>query len=184
MGQFADFEAEYGPPADCLRPSEEQLERYESSLPAALIQEWRDRGWCSWGNGLLWTVDPAQLADVLDDWVGFENEPPIVFLRSAFGHLYFWCEGAVWSLEVHRGSLARVTENIAFMFTLLRDPEVKERILRASLYERALRRLGRPDRDECYAFEPALALGGSGAVETVRRVELREHLGLLAQIVR
>jgi hypothetical protein len=34
-----------------------------------------------------------------------------------------------------------------------------------------------------FAYEPALALGGSGAPDTVRRVGLVEHLVLLAQIV-
>ena len=56
-------------------------------------------------------------------------------------------------------------------------------MLKASLFERARELLGPPERDECYAFEPALALGGPGTLETIRRVQLREHLGILAQLV-
>jgi len=184
MGPFEDFEAMYGPSAECLAPSEEQLRLYRGSVPDLLIQEWLENGWCAWGDGLLWTVDPAQFADVIEDWVGFDGAPPIVFLRSAFGHLYFWCEGAVYSLEVQRGSLARVSDDISRMFTLLCDSEVRDRILQAPLYARALPLLGRISRDECYAFEPALALGGSGTIDTVRRVRVREHLAILAEIHR
>jgi integrase/recombinase XerD len=46
----------------------------------------------------------------------------------------------------------------------------------------ALPILGPPQRDECYGFHPAIALGGPGAADTWKRVKLREHLALLAQL--
>lgn len=64
------------------------------------------------------------------------------------------------------------------------DKEIAEKILRVSLYQEAVARLGPPARDECYAFEPALALGGPGTADTLRRVAVREHLGILAQLIR
>ena len=113
------------------------------------------------------------------------TEPkPLVFLRTAFGHLYFWQNGAVHSLDVHGGSVSEVTKRIHRIFTLLCDKEVAEKMVRASLYQEAVKRLGPPTRDECYAFEPALALGGPGTADTLRRVAIREHLGILAQLAR
>jgi len=79
--------------------------------------------------------------------------------------------------------VSRVTPRVDRLFTLLCDPEIREKILRAPLFEKALPLLGSPSRDECYAFEPALALGGSGDLETIRRVKMREALGVLAQLV-
>jgi hypothetical protein len=183
MSQFQDFEAEYGPPANCEIPSAETVAKYEGRLPAELLEKWREVGFCSYGKGLLWLVDPAQFADIIDDWMEVSTDSePVVFLRTAFAHLYFWQNGAVFSLDVQRGSLSEVTKRVERIFTLLCDPEVKEKMVRASLFEQALPLLGPPERDECYAFEPVLALGGPGTVDTLRRVKIREHLGILAEI--
>jgi hypothetical protein len=184
MSKFQDFEREYGPATDCVIPDVRAFQQFEGKLPAELLDEWREGGWCSYGNGLLWLVDPAQFDGVLEDWVQLDGPAPVVFLRTAFAHLYFWHDGYVHSLDVQRGGVSQVTKKIERMFTLLRDPEIKEKMLRVSLFEQARARLGSPARDECYAFEPALALGGPGTVETIRRVNIREHLGILAQLFR
>jgi hypothetical protein len=184
MSVFEDFEKEYGPAEDCLAAGEEVIKRYQGRLPGELLDLWREAGWCSYGKGLLWVVDPGQLADVIEDWIEPSESETLVFLRTAFAHLYFWRDGSVYSLDVHHGNLSQVTDDIALMFTLLCDPEIKAKILRASLYGKAAARIGRPNRDECYAFEPALGLGGSEAIETVKRVKLRENLAILAQIHR
>ena len=184
MSQFPDFEHSYGPAENCVTPGEDVFRTYDGALPEELLAHWRAVGWCSYGKGLLWVVDPMQLSDVLEDWVDLGGAKPIVFLRTAFAHLYFWHNGSVFSLDVQRGGLSVVTKRIALMFRLLCDPDVQRKILRASLFEEALPLIGAPDLDECYAFEPALALGGPGTLETIRRVKIREHLGILAQLVR
>ena len=182
MAQFQDFENEYGPPENCETASAETLSKYEGVLPPQLIEKWRETGFCSYGKGLLWLVDPAQFADVIEDWIEVSDPKPVVFLRTAFAHLYYWQNGAVFSLDVHHGSLSEVTKRIERIFTLVCDPEIKEKMVRASLFEQALPKLGPLGRDECYAFEPAIALGGPGTVDTLRKLKIREHLGILAQI--
>jgi hypothetical protein len=183
MSQFEDFVETYGPAQNCEPPAEGDLRAYEGTLPPELLQHWREAGWCAYGNQLLWIVNPKQFDGVVDEWLEFEPGTSSVFMRSAFAHLYLWHDGYVHSLDVQDGNLSRVTKNIARMFTLLTDPELQEKILRRSLYEQVLPRLGPLGRDECYAFEPALALGGPGTPDTVRRVKIREHLGILKQIV-
>lgn len=183
MSHFEDFKRLYDPPEDCERPGDEAIRAYERLLPPELIDHWREVGWCSYAKGLLWFVNPQQFEGVLEDWIDFESGGFLVFLRSAFAHLYIWHEGYVYSLDVQHGSLSQVTKNMNLFFTLLCDPEIRARILRTDLHSKALLRLGVLNRDECYAFEPALALGGPGTIDTVRRVRMREHLGLLAQMV-
>ena len=185
MAQFQDFEQQYGPATECQTPGEDAYQAFQAALPEQLIAQWREAGWCSYGNGLLWLTDPRQFDGILEDWGIEMTEPkPLVFLRTAFGHLYFWQNGAVHSLDVHGGSVSEVTKRIHRIFTLLCDKEVAEKMVRASLYQEAVKRLGPPTRDECYAFEPALALGGPGTADTLRRVAIREHLGILAQLAR
>lgn len=184
MGQFQDFEQKYGPATECQTPGEDAYRLFQSALPEQLIAQWREAGWCSYGNGLVWLTDPRQFDGIVEDWVELPDPKPLVFLRTAFGHLYFWHTGAVHSLDVHGGSVSEVTKRIHRIFTLLCDPEIAGKILRVSLYQEAVARLGPPARDECYAFEPALALGGPGTADTIRRVAVREHLGILAQLTR
>jgi len=183
MTQFPDFEQQYGPPEHCIPVGDAGVRSYEGKLPTELLAKWRESGWCSYKKGLLWLVDPEQFSGVIDDWVQLDNGKPLVFLRTAFAHLYFWHENAAYSLDVQRGGVSRVTPRVDRLFTLLCDPEIREKILRAPLFEKALPLLGSPSRDECYAFEPALALGGSGDLETIRRVKMRAALGVLAQLV-
>lgn len=184
MGHFEDFDHEYGPPEDCIQPRAEAFKKYEPLLPAELLDKWREVGWCAYHKGLLWLVDPDQFSDIIDEWIEPGPGTPVVFLRTAFAHLYFWRDAYVYSLDPHRGSISQVTKKIERIFTLVCDPEIKEKIVRASLFEQAVPRLGPPGRDECYGFEPALALGGPGTVDTIRRVRMREHLAILAQLVR
>jgi hypothetical protein len=183
MSQFEDFESIYGPPENCEKPADEVISQYEGVLPKELLDHWREVGWCSYGKGLLWFVNPQQFEGIVEEWVDLGPGQPLVFLRTAFAHLYLWHEGYVCSLDVQNRGLSQVTKNITRIFTLLCDPQVQEKILRLSLYEEARARLGPPDRDECYGFEPALALGGPGTVDTIKRVKIREHLGILAQLV-
>lgn len=183
MSPFEDFLQLYGPPEDCVVPDDEVLRAYEGRIPPELFASWRESGWCSYGRGLLWTVDPRTFDDIIDDWVEVDSDRPVVFLRSAFAHLYLWHEGHILSLDVQTGSLSQVTKDIRRMFTFLCMPELREKILRVSLFEEARRTLGALTRDHCYAFEPALVLGGPGTLDTIKRVAMREHLGLLAQVV-
>lgn len=182
MSHFKDFESTFDPPENCERPSDKVIQQYEKLLPVELLDHWRDVGWCSYGQGLLWLVNPQEFDGVVEEWVDFESGPPLVFLRTAFAHLYYWHDGYVFSLDVQYGSLSQVTQDVKLMFTLLCDPELQERILRRGLYQEAKQRLGPPNRDECFAFVPALALGGPGTAETVQRVKIREHLSFLAQV--
>ncbi len=183
MGQFPEFEKTYGPPRDCERLAEDAIRAYQGELPSQLLDHWRETGWCSYGDGLLWFTNPKDFEGVVEDWLAFESGRALVFLRTAFAHLYLWHEGYAYSLDVQRGEISQVTDNIEVLFLLLCDKDIQEKILRLGLYREVKERLGAPGRDECDAFVPALALGGPGTAESVQRVKLREHLGMLAQIV-
>jgi hypothetical protein len=50
------------------------------------------------------------------------------------------------------------------------------------LFKRAVKKLGIVGPDEIYAFEPALALGGSARLTSLMKVKLEEHLHFLAEL--
>jgi hypothetical protein len=182
MTQFKEFHEKYGAGSKCRPVPQESLEKYQDKLPPALLEEWREFGWCSYGDGLIWLVDPAELADVLEDWLdpakGF-----LVFGRTGFGDLLLWNQQGLHYLYVVFEGFAFITDRIDLYFnsSLTADNYLKE-ALDSKLHRRAVKKLGTLEHDECYGFEPAVQLGGPGTLDTLRVVKLREHLGLLAQL--
>ncbi|WP_394392902.1 GAD-like domain-containing protein [Shewanella woodyi] len=93
---FDDFYnyADFGPAVKSKQPTAEELEFFEDKLPTRLLEYWQEYGFCGWGEGLLWVVNPADYADILTTWLSdtpFENaDNYYVIARSAFGELIVW----------------------------------------------------------------------------------------------
>jgi hypothetical protein len=163
---------------------DEVIDRYAARLPAPLIGHWRDAGWCGYAGGLIWVVNPLGFEDVLVEWGDLFAGDALVFARTAFGNLFVWQDGKVHFASIHYGWKKSLTDNVEIFFeVLLCDDRYVAEGLDGRLYWKALPRLGRPAADECYAFVPALVMGGPGTAETLHRVKLREHLGFLAQVI-
>lgn len=183
MTSFEKFTKIYNPGTECRPAPTIALEKYSALLPSELLEHWRNFGWCAYGDGLIWIIDPDDLADVLDDWLG-PGHGAIPFCRTAFADVFVWHQESVKSLAVQFGKFDEVMQSIAVFFDgpLCSDWYVND-MLQRKLFRQALKRLGPLQYDQCYAFEPVLALGGTGEVDTTRKVKLREYLGILSQIV-
>jgi hypothetical protein len=183
MSQFPAFTAKNGPAANCQPAVAETLRKYTKKLPPQMIEFWKESGWCSYANGLIWIVNPEDFADLIEDWDVPKGS--IVFGRTAFGDLFLWSEKQVQYLFVHQSSVGEMTDDIeTFMDMMLCNSSYKGDGLMGKQFQKIVRRLGPPAIDECYAFVPALALGGDGDTNTVERVKLREHLGILAELAK
>jgi hypothetical protein len=68
MSPFAEFREKNGPPAGRRDVPHATAQRFRDVLPAPLIEEWAEVGWCSYADGLIWLSDPGALEDVLEDW--------------------------------------------------------------------------------------------------------------------
>jgi len=182
MPQFKDFARKHGPAAACRAVPAASVVAHRKSLPERLIAEWEDSGWCAYADGLIWLVDPDELKAPLKEWMGAANMS-IPFARTAFGHLFLWNADAAYMLDPQYGTLAKIVNKIevVFDYVLCREQYLDD-VLDRKLYRKALKRLGPLEFDDCYGFEPAIALGGPGTLDTLRKVKLREHLSILAQL--
>jgi hypothetical protein len=180
---FDDFQARHGEPIDPRPVPGDAMELFGKLLPSALLTHWRDVGWAGWGDGLLWTVDPRELDGVPGDWLGADVQDAAVILRTAFGDLFVWAEGAVHYVDVQRGGSTQITPDVeVLMDGLLVNDVFVGSGLQGDVFAEALPRLGPPSHEDCYAFDPALALGGPGTAASIRRAGLREQLAYLAQV--
>ena len=180
--QFAKFEAMHGPAADVRSVDADVIERYRGRLPDDLLAEWQATGWCSYANGFLWLVDPAEFDGVLEQWLP-DASSCLVFMRTAFASLLYWDGADAVFLDVTAGDTTPIFDEMDLVFngTLCRKPFLDD-VMDRDYFQEALPRLGRPSSDECYAFMPPKALGGSGSPDTLHKVKLREHLEFLAAL--
>ncbi|WP_249583019.1 GAD-like domain-containing protein [Pseudomonas viridiflava] len=180
----------------------EQISKYSSILPDALLGYWKEEGWCGYADGLFWTVNPDDYKHLLDMWLagteieGLDNYH--VIARNAFGELYAWgekynrkivvscCTGAIIALK---NQLQKPNKNpglaIQTFFAMFEkeayDLESDEGQF---LFEQALKKLGPLNESEVYGFQPPLFLGGAPCLENMVKCDLDVHLTILRQLKR
>lgn len=183
MKQFKEFKKKHGLPTKCRPTTEKSLKEYRAKLPDALIAEWEEVGWCAYGDGLIWIVYPDELKAPVKEWLGASSKA-LAFARSAFGHLFLWDDEGAHMLDPQHGTIATLINKIELVFnSTLCSKAYLDTVLDQKLFHKALKKLGPLEYDECYGFEPAIALGGPGTLSTLKKVKLREHLSILAQLI-
>lgn len=182
MSVFEKFEKKYGLPGQCEKVSEKQINRFEGKLPDKLLEEWKEAGLCSYGEGFLWTVNPEDYSDILEDWVENPTES-YAFLRTAFGSIFFWDGSNNYLLNVLDKTISRFNDQIENIFdaTLCNEEYLDKSLLRP-MFKEALAKLGPLEKDECYGVLPPPAMGGAIIIEYVEKVKIREYMAILAQV--
>jgi hypothetical protein len=190
----------FGPAIKATMPSQEALDYFKDKLPNRLLEYWQEYGFCGWGEGIFWTVNPADYSEILDLWlagtpfVGKDNY--YVIGRTVFGRLLIWGEASGPSLDINPcyGMIFPTDEteelketggdmSIDLFFSSASKSSMEEEDTEGKpLFERAMAKLGPLDADEMYAFVPALALGGAPKLENLQKVKVLEHLAFLAEL--
>jgi hypothetical protein len=197
--RFYSF-SNFGPAIKCIKPTSETVNSFEDKLPVRLIENWLEYGFCGWGEGIFWTVDPADYKDILDTWLqgtSFENKDNYyVIAHNAFGNLRVWGERSGYCLEIssaygmlfpsdntEKMSLNGDNKMIDLFFASSRKERMDMKDLdEKPLFQRAMAKLGPLDADEMYGFVPALAIGGAPRLENLQKVKIIEHLTFLADL--
>ncbi|MDH0749152.1 DUF1851 domain-containing protein [Pseudomonas sp. GD03842] len=190
---FSRFLEKFGGPVDRQDVPVSSIERYRGKLPNQLLEYWAEHGWCGYGDGIFWIVNPQEYERVVDSWLeGTEFEKRDTYhliARGAFGDLYLWGEKTGFSLKI----------TSVFSRCVIHDfeptPEQMDRKLQdfivsrkvdsndvEELFKPARKKLGTLRHNEMYGFVPALALGGSASLDHVEKLEAVEHLILLSQL--
>jgi hypothetical protein len=179
---FARFLEKNGPIMARYEVPPSSIERYKGKLPPLLLSYWKEHGWCGYGEGIFWTVNPQDYEGVAASFI----EGTTLEGRDTY-HIYGENSGA--SLEIvpytanYCGRTRQLTtlehENEVQGFLLLMDRKANDF---GDLFEPAKNKLGRLEHDEIYGFIPALALGETSKLERIERVKTVEHLTFLSQI--
>ena len=175
------IESTYGKATACRPVPAGKLEKYKGLLPPVLVGTWAERGWCAYGGGLLWLTDPDDYAEITALWKPDAKNMPC-FARTAFGDLFLWKGTGVTFIDVVEGETWNFPGSWEEFEKFVTEPVWRMSALRTDVFEEALARVGPPEYEEVYAFEPAVSLGGPATADTVERRNLFAHLEFLRQI--
>ncbi|HGY9625037.1 TPA: GAD-like domain-containing protein [Pseudomonas putida] len=188
---FSIFIKTLGEPIFKQEASISTIDYYENKLPRQLLAYWAEHGWCGYGDGIFWTVDPHEYEGAVASWIDgtplAKHDTYHVIARGAFGDLYLYGEKTGFSLSI-ASHLSHYCGNNRRFSNI--DRHVQSFFLQAKkesndfegLFEAAKKKLGTLNHNEMYGFVPALAFGGDAKLEQIEKVKTIEHLIMLSQL--
>ena len=184
-GLITDFVKAYDPGNDLAKPDEKLLEFANQMLPPEIVYLWETYGFGDYGNGLIKVVDPRDYMHSLYSWLGGQDFNKIPIMVSAFGNIFYYRrleddENDVALLDIHYRRIDVCAYSYEEFFgDYIVDPEVKEDILKKSLFEKATEKLGSLKHNEAFFFVPALVLGGGEDIKYVNKGDANTHQHIL-----
>jgi hypothetical protein len=202
VDMFAYMLKTLGEPEHASKIGPDEAARYADRVPPALIQFWAEHGRGAYLDGLYWICDPEPFDPVLE--LIFEGDPEFsppdmaVVAYSALGALKVWhrkrrkvnvslLQSTVFNPPASSLHNARTGQpfteafSISTFVSIVRSEFAQED---RDFHAAAVARHGALEPGEIFGFFPALQLGGTYAVETLRRVRAAEHFAILAQLDR
>ncbi len=199
---FEYFLEKFVEPHDCINIDEDVIKKYESKLPVKLFEYWREIGWCGFGDGLIWMVNPKDYEDILAQRLmstPFEDRNDLsVIARNAFGELYVWAKGKGEVLAIRpstnvinyfsptdRENLSEEKENKKmrsfWAFQQKKNLDFKDSS-RNPLFDRCLEKFGQLKSNEMYGFKQHLSIGGDRELENMEILKLDVYHSIAAQL--
>lgn len=159
----------------------EFISRFERLLPTYLIEIWEKFGLFKTKDSFLSLTNPDDFDFLKEN--GILPPEDIVFCRTSFGDLFTWKNGSWNHLMSNQGKYWKRGDMLELFFesSMYRDEFLND-VLYQKYHNKAVKKLGLLEPDECFAFVPAFALGGSVRTSEIEKVKLREHLLFLSQL--
>ena len=182
------FLKKYKPGANSQKPDEEILNFGRQMLPKEILELWEDHGFGAYGGGIIKVVDPRAYWNSLYSWLGRKDFSRIPIIVTAFGDIFYYRKLAdnvndVSLLNIHY----RRTEDGGasyqdFFERYILDKGVVKKVLRADLYQQAVKKLGKLADPDIFFFTPALALGGGEDIKYIEKGNGAVHQQVLLAI--
>ncbi|MBK7534803.1 MAG: DUF1851 domain-containing protein [Myxococcales bacterium] len=182
VAEFESFHEAFPPDGDREPYDATRFASFADKVPVALVSEWRQVGFGSFGSGILWMPPPDEPVLSDGDWPGLDSSC-IEVLRTAFGNVCIWQQDQFHWLSVYGGKLHSFPGDVELFFYGLGDKDFRHTVLRERIFNIARDRLGDLSKDECYGFAPLPTLGGAIAEKYLIKTRMREYLSMVAQTV-
>jgi hypothetical protein len=194
---YALFKKEFGEGSTYASIPEEFFTKYHGILPAGLLEFWREKGWCSYADGLIWTVNPDEYTWLIDSWVRPHSALPqseyFVVARTAFGVFYCLCldsdavlmvacpYAVVFASKKFKRPKREIESAARGFFPTAKKKDFELSDGESALFKRALTKLGPVGQNEIYGFVPIIPSGGTPSLDSLQKVRMDVHIDLIRQ---
>ena len=167
--------------------SPETIKKYEDKLPSEWIELWKEYGYGSFMNGYFRVIDPDVYKDFYkESTLRLYKQEPVPVIVTAFGDIIAFIttfkDGKLkWSLEC---AYYRYMRNIFFLPSLdhffkgLCSLEAygNEEQYTFRKYSEAVDKLGEPEYDQCFGYDPILTKRSKEKLSDLRIVDTKDYL--------
>ncbi|WBW97140.1 T6SS immunity protein Tdi1 domain-containing protein [Oceanirhabdus sp. W0125-5] len=160
------------------------INKYDRVIPDKLLEIWKTYGFGSILNGYLKIVNPDDFDETLKA-VYVRSKDAITLFTTSMGDILVWEDNKyLILLNFRKGKIKAVSSGFRFFFSdLEEDKEFYEEVLDWLPYPEAIEMNGKPAYDECFGYTPLLGLGGLEKVENLKKMKLKEHIGMITQFM-
>ena len=158
------------------------VDKYCKNIPKKLLELWQTKGFGSFMDGYIKTINPEAYVDLLKESY-FRADSAIPIMVTAFGDVITWEENKFVGIVKYKyGSSEIMISNFDLFLILLNDDSFVSKFFQLDLYKKAVETYGELAYDECFGFVPLLALGGKETVDQIKKVKIREHIALITEL--
>lgn len=180
---FRQKHKDYMTYADCPKII---IDTYRGILPDILINTWEVFGFQSISNGFLWTVNPKDFVNAIEDLVyNYQVEDIHIIFKTAFGDIVFYYRGQFYHLSAvtlksfHLGEhfIPIIEMNFGYTNTL-------NNVYFFNLFKQARKILPELKYEEVYAFSPHIAFGGDLDVNHLHKTLILPYWSFLSDLMK
>lgn len=185
---FDKFIKIYKPSSNLTKPTQEMLNWYADKLPKELLDFWTEYGFGNYGDGLIKVVEPSDYMDSFYTWIGKEDHSKLPILITAFGDIFYYrklsdTDEDVSLLDIHYRNIEVCEYSLkSFFENYIVDQELSKGFLKKTLFDQAVRKIGKLTYEDIYFFKPALVLGGAESLDYLDKGTGSVHQLVLHQI--
>ncbi len=162
--------------------SNELIAKYSDLLPPVILNIWKEYGLGSFMDGYLKIINPDEYIPLIQESY-FLADVAIPFMATAFGDIITWEKNQFVGIVQYRYNCNDVMIRSPELFLmLLGDKSFTDHFFSVELYQKAMQKCGKLAYDECFAFVPLLALGGTETVDNLRIAKIREHISMITAL--
>ncbi|MEO9257314.1 MAG: T6SS immunity protein Tdi1 domain-containing protein [Crocinitomicaceae bacterium] len=193
MSQFINLFIDYaGEGVIFEEPSEPEIELFVKELKASadetniIIEIWKTFGLRNYLEGLFCFVNPSLYNPIAQKFPDISSKC-CVFAKSSLGCLFLLDELAIGKSVIYLNPHLGIRKIIGTSLEILLAVELGadsfwKRECYGKFELKVIEKYGPLDYDECYAFVPALALGGTESMKNIQKVKAIQHLEFLSQL--
>lgn len=158
------------------------IRKYSEKIPTELLEIWKEYGFGAFFGGYLKVINPDDYMDLLKESY-FRSDVAIPILATAFGDIITWEQGKYTAIVQYRyNDFEFMSTQFDLFLNLLSDEGFLRCYFTLDDYSKATEKYGDFAYDECFGYVPLLALGGKEDVEHLKKVKMKEHIAVIAQL--